>query len=69
MFKELPADLWELDKGGAKLLLISSVQLQAGLLHIASLPQVIQVVTVYKDGVTPRMGVQDLIRNLQSIKV
>ena len=66
MIEEVPADLWELDKSSAELFLISSVQFEAGLLHLPRLPQVVLVVTVHKDGVTPGMGIQDLVRNLQN---
>lgn len=62
------ANLWKLDEGGAELFLVSRVKLEAGLLHFPSLPQVVQVVTIHKDGGTPRMGIQDLVRNLQSAK-
>ena len=65
---QLLADLGKLDKGSAKLLLVSRVQTQAGLFHFPSLPEIILVVAIHKDGGSPLMGVQDLIWKLQSMR-
>lgn len=67
-FVQLLADLRKFDKGIAKLLLVSRVQTQAGLFHFPSLPEIILVVAIHKDGGTPLVGVQDLIGNLQSMR-